>query len=159
MDTLEIDQQIQTLIHNAPQDGSTPALVEAIAPVLKRLAGQLRHSQYYIAQTLDNDWAITVLENREQPAVGKTVIYAFSTLKDVAAGPYPMQDPQMIALPVPVTHILFQMLAMDAINSTIFFDNPGDVTVGTEIQRQDLNDLIQAVLQPPAHPPIPPNFA
>ncbi len=110
---MDLDQQIQSLIENAPQDGSTPALVEAIAPALKQLAGQLRHSQYYIVQTVDQEWAVTSLQSRAQPNEEKTVVYAYSTLKDVSSGPYPMHDPTMMALPVPVTHILFQMLALE----------------------------------------------
>jgi hypothetical protein len=157
----QIDEQIQLLIDQAPQDGTTPALVEAIAPILKLLAGRLRHSQYYIVQTLEQDWAITILENREQPDMKKTVVYAYPSLKDVSASPYPLHDPQMIALPVPVTHILFQMVAMEAIDSTVFFEIPGNSDTGTEIQRQDLNQLIQSHLQQdaPVQPPLPPNIA
>lgn len=157
-----IEQQIQNLIDSAPQDGTTPALVEAIAPVLKLLAGQLRHPQYYIVQTLDHDWAMTTLTNQAQPAEEKTVIYAFPTLKDVSAGPYPVQDPQMMALPVPVTHILFQMLAMEAVDSTIFFEAPGNTMTGTEIRRQDLNNLIQSHLmnlQSAPNSSLPPDIA
>jgi hypothetical protein len=157
---MDLDEQIQALIDNAPQDGSTPALVEAIAPVLKLLASRLRHPQYYVAQTLNQEWAVTTLENRTQPEQQKTVIYAYATLKDVSTGPYPMQDPQMIALPVPVTHILFQMLAMDGVDSTIFFEVPEDSSIGTEIQRQDLNDLIQVHLQSQfTEPSLPPDIA
>ncbi|XHX78093.1 MAG: hypothetical protein RBJ76_27305 [Stenomitos frigidus ULC029] len=143
---MNIDQQIQELINDAPQDGNTPALVTAIAPVLKSLASQLRHVQYYIVQTLDQDWAITALQNQAQPELEKNVIYAFSTLKDVSNSPYPMHDPQMIALPIPVTHILFQMLAMEIIHSLIFFDTPGNTTTGTEIQREHLSELIESHL-------------
>ncbi|MGA7933170.1 MAG: hypothetical protein WCA35_06455 [Kovacikia sp.] len=159
---MSLDQQIQDLINNAPQDRTTPALVEAIAPVLTQLASQLRHLEYYIPQTLDQDWAITTLESRTQPAVEKTVIYAYPSLKDVASGPYPIQDPQMIALPVPVTHILFQMLAMEAVDSTIFFEVPGNVLNGTEIQREQLTQLIQTHLEnkhPGAGSTLPPNIA
>jgi hypothetical protein len=143
---MDIDQQIQELIDDAPQDGSTPNLVTTIAPVLKFLASQLRHAQYYIVQTLDQNWAITVLEHQGQPGLEKNVIYAFSNLKDVSTGPYPMHDPQMIALPVPVTHILFQMLAMEMIHSVIFFDAPGNTATGTEIQREQLSGLVEAHL-------------
>jgi len=41
-----LDKEIQLLIDNAPEDGVTPHVV-AIAPVLKLLAGQLRHSSLY----------------------------------------------------------------------------------------------------------------
>lgn len=71
-----------------------------------------------------------------------------------------MQDPRMIALPVPVTHILFQMLAMDGVDSTIFFEVPEDSSIGTEIQRQDLNHLIQVHLQSQlSEPSLPPDIA
>ncbi|UBF29399.1 hypothetical protein K9N68_17115 [Kovacikia minuta CCNUW1] len=159
---MDLDQQIQALIKNAPQDGTTPTLVEAIAPVLMDLAAQLRHLEYYIPQTLEQDWAITTLESRSDPPVEKTVIYAYPTLKDVAQSPYPIQDPQMIALPVPVTHILFQMLAMEAVDSTIFFEVPGNVINGTEIQREQLTQLIQFHLsnqQTGTGSTLPPNIA
>ena len=158
---MNIDQQIQELIDDAPQDGSTPTLVATIAPVLKILASQLRHTQYYIVQTLDQNWAITALENRAQPGLEKNVIYAFATLKDVSAGPYPMHDPQMIALPIPVTHILFQMLAMEMIYSVIFFDAPGNTAAGTEIQREQFSELIESHLLESQQPKsaLPPDFA
>jgi hypothetical protein len=156
---MDLDEQIQTLIQEAPQDGSTPALMEAIAPILKHLAQQLRHSQYYIVQTLDQDWAITTLGSQEQPEVQKVVVYAYPTLKDVASGPYPIQDPQMIALPIPVTHILFQMLAVEQINSIIFFESPGNTIAGTEIQRSELFNLVQSHLQTMQAPAVPPDIA
>ncbi len=159
---MDLDGQIQSLIANAPQDGSTPALVEAIAPALKQLAGQLRHSQYYIVQTVDQEWAVTSLQSRAQPNEEKTVVYAYSTLKDVSSGPYPMHDPLMMALPVPVTHILFQMLALEGVSSTIFFETPGNTNVGTEIQRDELTKLAQACLaqkQSGSSSPLPPDVA
>ncbi|MBW4695471.1 MAG: hypothetical protein KME27_27295 [Lyngbya sp. HA4199-MV5] len=159
---MNIDQQIQQLIDDAPQEGNTPTLVATIAPVLKFLASQLRHAQYYIVQTLDQSWAITTLENQAQPGLEKNVIYAFSSLKDVSTGPYPMHDPQMIALPLPVTHILFQMLATDMIHSIIFFDTSGNTAAGTEIQREQLTGLIESHLQQSQVPPgagLPPNIA
>jgi hypothetical protein len=143
---MNLDQQIQALIDNAPQDGTTPNLVATIAPALKLLAGQLRHSQYYVLQTLDQQWVLTTLSNRAQPGMEKNVIYAFPTLKDVATGPNSVQDPQLIAMPVPVTHILFQMMAMEAVDSTIFFETPGNVNAGTEVRREDLQTLVRAQL-------------
>ncbi|HEY9908048.1 MAG TPA: hypothetical protein V6D18_10670 [Thermosynechococcaceae cyanobacterium] len=159
---MDLDAQIQGLIADAPQDGSTPALVEAIAPVLKLLAGRLRHLQYYIVQTLDQDWAITTLENREQSTLTKNVVYAFPGLKDATQGPYPVQDPQMISLPVPSAHILFQMLVVEAIDSIVFFEVPGNAEVGIEIGREELNQLIQSHLsnlQPSIESQVPPNIA
>jgi hypothetical protein len=159
MDT-SLEAQIQELISNAPQDGTTPLLMEAIAPALKELAERLRHLNYFVAQTLDGSWAVTLLSHDTISDLQKQVIYAYPTLKDVSSGPYPMQDPQLIALPIPVTHILFQMAAMETVDSVIFFETPGNTTVGTEIQRTDLQTLVQAQLQQRFAPPqVPPDLA
>jgi hypothetical protein len=161
---MDLEQQIQVLIDNAPQDGTTPKVVEAIAPVLTLLASQLEHLQYHILQTLDQDWVLTTLSNRAQPEVEKNVIYAFPTLKD-AADFQSGSDPQIIAAVVPVTHILFQMLAIDTVNSVVFFDTPGNLTAGTEVRRDDLQNLIQRQLQqfqsvPRSYPSnLPPDIA
>lgn len=144
---MDLDQQIQALIEGAPQDGETPQLIESIAPILKTLAQRLRHSHYYVMQTLDNDWMMFTLNHRTQSEIEKNVIYAFPTLKDISIGPFSRSDPSLIALPVPVTHILFQMLAMSNIYSTIFFETPGNVTVGTEVQRAELEQLIHQFWQ------------
>jgi hypothetical protein len=158
---LDLDVQLQELIDDAPQDGVTPTLIEAIAPVLKQLASQLRHLEYYIAQTLDQNWAVTLLNHETQSGVQKQIIYAFPNLKDVSSGPYPMKDPQMIALPIPVIHILFQIVAMETVDSVVFFEVPGNTMVGTEVKRADLQTLIQTQLMPQASSssPVPPDIA
>lgn len=161
---MNLTQQIQALIDNAPADGTTPKMVKAIAPVLTMLASQLRHLDYHILQTLDQGWVVTTLSNRAQPEVEKNVVYAFPTLKD-AADFQSSWDPQIIAVPVPVTHILFQMLALHTVSSTVFFDTPGNLTAGTEVSRADLQRLVQAQLQhtysaPPSYPSnLPPTIA
>lgn len=156
---MDLDQQIQGLINNAPQDGTTPRAVTAIAPVLIQLAQRLKHLQYYVLQTLDQSWVVTTLSNRAQPSLEKNVIYAFPTLKDVTAAPQSLKDPQIIALAVPVTHILFQMTAMDTVDSAVFFETPGDALAGTEIHRHQLQALIQKHLQQSLPQQVPPNFA
>lgn len=157
---MDLEQQIQLLIDNAPQDGTTPKLVEALAPVLKLFANQLQHSEYHILQTLDQGWVVTTLSNRSQPEVEKKVIYAFATLKD-AVDFQSVSDPQILAMPVPATHILFQMLSLETVNSTVFFDTPSNLTAGTEVRRDDLQRLIQIQLQknrpvPRSYPSNPP---
>lgn len=161
---MDLTEQIQALIDNAPADGTTPKMVEAIAPILTTLASQLHHSDYHILQTLDQGWVVTTLSNRAQPEVEKNVVYAFPTLKD-AADFQSNWDPQIMAMPVPVTHILFQMLALDTVNSTVFFDTPGNLTAGTEVRREDLQRLVQTQLQhtqsaPRSYPSnLPPDIA
>jgi hypothetical protein len=158
---MNVDEQIQALIDQAPQDGSTPILVEAIAPALKLLASQLKHSQYYVIQNLQEQWVMTTITNNSQPDITKTVVYAYSDLKTIASmTPYSLRDPQFLTLPIPVIHILFQMVAMKTIDSVIFFEIPGNANAGKEIARKDLDNLIQLHLQKlQANPTVPPNFA
>jgi hypothetical protein len=161
---MDLEHQIQVLIENAPQDGVTPQVVEAIAPVLTLLARQLRHLDYHILQTLDQSWVVTTLSNRAQPDVEKNVIYAFPTLKD-ATDFQSVWDPQIMAVTIPVTHILFQMLAIDTITSIVFFDTPGNLADGKEVRRDELQQLIQTQLQqiqvfPRSYPSnLPPDIA
>lgn len=161
---MDLEQQIQSLIDNAPQDGVTPKVVEAIAPLLKLLASQLQHLEYHILQTVDGSWVVTTLSNRAQPDVEKNVIYAFPTLKD-ATDFQSAWDPKITAVPLPVTHILFQMLAIENVHSTVFFDTPGNLATGTEVRRNDLQDLVQKQLEqirsaPRSYPSnLPPDIA
>ncbi|HTL89046.1 MAG TPA: hypothetical protein VL134_06575 [Leptolyngbya sp.] len=155
---MNLDQQLQSLIQDAPKDGSTPQLIESIAPVLSAIAQRLRHLQYYVVQTLDQNWVMLTLNHRAQDETEKNVIYAFPSLKDVSSSPYNLADPNLIALPIPVTHILFQMLAMDKICSTIFFETPGNASIGTEVQRSEIEALIQEYWQGQADAVTEPNI-
>lgn len=149
---MDLDQQIQLLIDNAPQDGTTPLVVAAIAPVLKALAGRLHHSQYYILQNLDQGWVLTTLSNRANPAVEKRALYAFPTRQDATATAV---DTQVIAMPILVTHILFQLIALPTVDSTVFFETPGNLMTGLEVRREDIESLIQTQLkQNPLHTPL-----
>ncbi len=157
MDLADLDAQLQALVDNAPQDGTTPQLVAAIAPALRRLASQLKHSQYYVVQLLDENWVVTVVASRTQADVDRHLIYAFPTLADVSIGSSFVKDPNMIALPVPTANILFQLAAMEGVDSVIFFEVPGQPLTGTEIRRVDLQMLIQEQLR--QHSELPPDIA
>lgn len=154
---MDLDRQIRELIKDAPKDGVTPQLVAAIAPGLKVLAGNLRHRQYYIEQGFEQDWVVTTLRDRANPKFEKCVIYAFPTLQDVSMAAT-QSDAQVIAVPVPVTHLLFQLLALETVNSIIFFETPGELNTGIEIQRQDLQNLIQLHLKQSATPNPRPSY-
>lgn len=161
---MDLDRQIKVLIDEAPQDGVTPQVVAAVAPVLVLLANRLHHLQYYILQNLTQEWVVTTLSDRANPKITKRVIYAFPTLKDVSAVAVSEQDPQIVAAPLPVTHILFQLFALETVDSIIFFDTPGDLNKGTEIQRGELQKLIKSQMQPRSTPTspfdrIPPDIA
>ncbi|MFS8117290.1 MAG: hypothetical protein ACMG55_02190 [Microcoleus sp.] len=142
---MDLDLQIRSLIDKAPPDGSTPQILEAIAPALLLMAQQLQHLEYSILQTIDQSWAIVVLSNLKQPGREKRVIYAWSSLQDAlqaaAAGD------RLNSVSLPVTHILFQMIALEGLDSIVFFESPGNLEVGTEITREQVQNLINVYLQ------------
>lgn len=151
MTTDPLDQQIQVLIDDAAKNNVAPDVIRAIAPVLKAFAQRLSHSEYFVVQNLNQQWVITIL-NRKQPDqsnVEKRMIYAYSALDDVKKGPTPMQmnDPNLMAIPMPITHILFQLFSMKQIESVIFLDTPGQPSRGVEVRRQDVDLAIKMQLQ------------
>ncbi|XGB43463.1 MAG: hypothetical protein LVS60_06905 [Nodosilinea sp. LVE1205-7] len=150
---MDLDSQIDLLLRNTEEDGLTVAAVSPIAPLLKAIAEQLKHRQYYVLKTLEQGWLMTTLSNSNQPTSQKTVVYAYPTLKDAAASQASSKDPQVMALPVPIIHLLFQLLAMQPIDSLIFYEQSGQAAQGIEIRRQDLELLVQAQLQPQSIPP------
>jgi len=140
-----ITEQIQRLIQQAPTDQARADL-QTIAPVLSAVASRLQHLQYYLLQTVEQRWVMTTLQHREQPRVTKTVIYAYSSLEAVKAA-QPNPDPQLLALPVPTVDILFQLLAIDPVESMIFLEQSQHP--GVEISRELLQRLIAQHLQTP----------
>ncbi len=156
---MDLDQQLQVLIDNAPQDGTTPYAVAAVAPMLKAIASQLKHREYYILHSLEQEWVLLTLRNQSQPEVEKTVIYAFPTLKDISFSPYSLNDPNLMASPLPIIHILFQMIALNTIDSIIFMETPGDPQSGVELRQEDIQTLLHQQLQERLSPTIPPDLA
>lgn len=157
---MDLDAQIQLLIDNAPHDGITPQLVAAIAPVLKAIARQLGHPQYYILQSLESEWVVTTLSNRANPKLEKRVVYAFPTLKDATLTSSGGLDSQVIATAIPVIQILFQLMALEPVDSIVFFETSGTTTNTVEVRRTDLQDRIQQKLQKNrTSKQVPPNIA
>ena len=144
---MDLQAQIQFLIKNAPQDGITPQLVAAIAPALIQIAQKLRLPQYYILQNPFGDWVLTTLSNKSNPQLQKQVIYAYPTLQDVSTTSGVGFDPQMIAAPIGVIEILFQIVALQPVDSIIFFDTPGTTANAVEIPRLQVNSIIESSLQ------------
>ncbi len=140
---MDLNEQLQLLIDNAPQDGSTPAAIEqAVVPVLRLFAQRLQHLDYYVLQSLDGGWVLTTLSHREQPGVQKYAIYAFPTLADARAF-QSESDPELMAAPLPVAHILFQIFALKQVDSILFMETPGNLNQGLEVKREDLQQLVQ----------------
>ncbi|WP_138496898.1 hypothetical protein [Nostoc sp. PA-18-2419] len=157
---MDLQTQIQLLIDNAPRDGITPNLITAIAPALRAIAQKLRYSQYYILQSSEGNWVLTTLSNRTNPELEKQVIYAFPTIQDVSLISTAGLDPQMLTKIVPVTHILFQLLALEPVDSIVFLETPGQTTHTFQVQRTDLEKLMQQQLRQMRSPKhIPPDIA
>ncbi|WP_071517721.1 hypothetical protein [Geitlerinema sp. PCC 9228] len=144
---MSLDQQIEQLVAEAPPDGQTPQIVKAIAPALKYFAGKLQHQHYYILQNLDERWVVHTLSNRAQPEKQKRVIYAFPSVKDATQNLTTSPTSQAVAISMPVTHILFQLLALKTIDSLIFFETPGNLSSGVEVGQEDFQNLIQVQLK------------
>ncbi|MEL7036684.1 MAG: hypothetical protein AAFO04_13845 [Cyanobacteria bacterium J06592_8] len=144
---MDLDQQIQVLIDNAPQDGTTPGVIAAIAPALKVLAEQLPSTHYYILQSSDRSWVITTLSHLDQLDLQKQVIYAYPSLEDAAKHSNVSLDSNVEATPIAVTHILFQMVAIQPLDSVIFLETPGNSEQGIEVKRSEVQDLIRVYLE------------
>lgn len=147
IDDMDINQQIQMLVQQAPQYGASSREVEAIAPALITVADRLKHPEYYVLQTLEQNWVMTVLNHPTESEVTKNVLSVFPTLEDAKTNASGFENARLIAVPIPVIHILFQMLAMEPLDSIIFFEQPRDFNTGTEVTRASLLELVQLSLQ------------
>lgn len=151
---MNIDQQLQNLIEEAPKFGVPAIIMEnGVIPIINAFAQQLGHSQYYLRQTLDNNLVLTILGNDQHPELEKRVIYAFPTVE--AAAQFPdskINSPDIVAQEVPVSEILFQMFTMKEVDSVIFVDEPDKYQQSKEIYcnklqsaiRQNLSNLINS---------------
>ena len=138
---MELDQQLKSLIQEAANyDVPTRVMKEAIAPVLKSLATQLQHEQYYIIQNLESDWVLTTITN-PQSKQEKKVIYAFATVKHAAIEGKANRD--LIAAPISVVELLFRLFSLQQVDSIIFMIDPSNPNKGVEIRRDRFLDLIQ----------------
>ena len=145
---MTLEEQIATLVAEAPQDGRIRvAIAKAVAPVLQAtIAGQLQHLEYQILQSGDRgDWVVTTLAHRQDPNKEKRVVYAFAAAADARAF-YQGTDPQAILVEFPVAQLLFRLLSLP-VESIVFFDRPGDLQNGHEIERSALQAQIQQQLQ------------
>ncbi|HHP7230993.1 MAG TPA: hypothetical protein ACFCUY_09055 [Xenococcaceae cyanobacterium] len=144
---MDLTQQLQILIDDAPKYGlSTVVIQQAIAPVLEILGQRLGHTEYYILQNLSDQWVVHTISQQDSNEASKQVIYAFSSLED-AASFQGKQNPDILAAPLPITHILFRLFSLSSIDSMVFFTQPDDLNTAIELKRSDLQSLIQQQLK------------
>lgn len=140
---MDIAKQIQILIEEAPDD-TTGQAISLVAPLLTEIAGQLPQQLYYVVQSLGQGWVMTTLRGRQDPKASKTVVYAYPSLAAAALGVG--DNPQMMALPHPSTHLLFQLLSLKQVDSIIFMQEKGKGQ-GVEVPRTMLEQVMRSQLQ------------
>ncbi|BBA79451.1 hypothetical protein RGRSB_0939 [cyanobacterium endosymbiont of Rhopalodia gibberula] len=149
---MNIEKQLEILANDAPKYGVSIEIMErAVNPVLKFFASQHKQTDYFVLHASDRHWIITTLNNRKQPQITKQVVYGFVNRQD-ARDFQNTVDSSSVNFPinivsVPITHLFFQMFAVRQVDSIILMDNPNNKTQGIEIQREDIENMIQKQLQ------------
>jgi hypothetical protein len=139
---MTLDQQVQALLQDAPDDPEMRQITRIFIPVLKSLAGKRRHLQYFVLQTDSGEWVRLSLINRTQSNREKTVVYAFSTVEDAEMSVEIGQDPRCNAVPVAVIDLLFKFFAFNLGESLVFFEKPGDRVKGVEVPRSEFEEAL-----------------
>lgn len=155
---LDIDQQLQNLIDGAPQEADLRTAIKTVAPVIKTVAKQLKHSEYYILQSISRQWLQATIAHKDSPAQPKRVIYAYPSLAAAAGDKLAKSNPGLMALPVPVAQLLFQLPSIEPVDSLIFLETLArDQAI--EVRRRDLKLLFQSQLTQGMKPQVPPDIA
>ncbi|MEL7226658.1 MAG: hypothetical protein AAGL17_17935 [Cyanobacteria bacterium J06576_12] len=154
----DIDQQLQQLIEGAPQEADLKAAIKTVSPVIKTVAKQLKHSQYYILQSISRQWLQATIAHKDSPTKPKRVIYAYPSLAAAASDKLAKSNPGLMALPVPVAQLLFQLPSIEPVDSLIFLETDSrDQAI--EVRRTDLKILFQSQLTQNMKPQVPPDIA
>ena len=143
---MDIEQQLKLLTVDAASHGVPVVVMErAIAPVLKMLATQLQHDEYYVLQNLESEWVLTTIENAKLKQQ-KKVIYAFVTVRDAMTF-QGKNNPDLIAAPISVIQLLFRLFSLHQADSIIFMNNSSDLNNGIEVKGDRLRNLIQQQIE------------
>jgi hypothetical protein len=141
---MDLQDQVQALIENAPADETTREGVRVVAKALSEVAQGLGHREYYVLQNFQQQWQVTTLQHRSQDDVQKTVLYAYAHLINATQA---AQSDDLIAVPVPIVQLLFQFFSFENVDSFLFVDNLHDPNQIREIALQDLQALVHAFLE------------
>jgi hypothetical protein len=151
-----LDKQLRILIDEAAGYGVPPIVMEkAIIPVLKLFLRELKNSKYFICQNPQGNWLMTTIQQKDNPTQQKKVIYAFTSQKDAWDS---LVDRDLRVISLPVTEILLRLFSVREIDSLIFLDVPGNIIKGKEIDRVQMEQLIDEKIQT-TFSSSPPNIA
>ena len=155
---MNIDQQLQDLIKGAPPEADLKQAIKTVAPVIQAIAKQLKHSEYYILQSVNQQWLQATVAHKDNPTQPKKVVYAYPSLAAAAGDKLAKSNPGLMALPIPVARLLFQLPSIDPVDSLIFIETDSrDHAI--EVRRIDLKTLFQNQLTQDMQPQVPPNIA
>ena len=155
---MTIDQQLQSLIEEAPSSANLKEAIQVVSPVIFEVARQLQHLEYYILQTGGRQWLQATIAHKDNPTQPRRVIYAYSSLSSAAGDKLAASNPNLMAVPVPVAQLLFQLPAISPVDSLIFLETEArDQAV--EVRRRDLKAMFHSRLSQRAKSHVPPDIA
>ncbi len=155
---MTIDQQLESLIETAPPEANIKQAIQVVAPVIRSVAQQLQHLEYYILQSAGRQWLQATITRKDHPAEPKRVIYAYPSLSAAAGDKLSTSNPGLMAIPMPVAQLLFQLPSISPVDSLIFLENEArDQAI--EVRRDDVKAMFQSQLAQSIKPQVPPDIA
>jgi len=159
---MDIDQQLQDLIDGAPPEADLKQAIQVVAPVIRAIAKQLTHPQYFILQSVSKQWLQATIAHKSSPAQPKRVIYAYPSLAAAANDKLAKSNPGLMALPLPVAELLFRLPAIEPVDSLIFLEtDTRDQAI--EVKRSEIKALFQGQIsqnmRSPSQSQLPPDIA
>jgi hypothetical protein len=148
--TMNLDTQLQLLIDGAP-DAESRMSVIAIGSILKQIAETFGHEDYFICQSAAGDWSITTMRHKDRSDEIQ-VLYAYSKPELV-----PIEGDD-IAFRMPIIRLLFEVLAIPAIDRVFFVHNSDESKGLRTIGREDLERSISEHLQKIQKTDLPPDL-
>lgn len=155
---MTIDQQLQSLIDSAPPEANLGAAIRVVSPIIRGVAQQLQHLEYYILQSVSRQWLQATIARKDRPDQPKRVIYAYPSLSSAASDKLATSNPDLMALPVPVAQLLFQLPSIEPVDSLIFLEDESR-SQAMEVRREELRAMFQSQLAQSVKPQIPPDIA
>ncbi|MEL7360004.1 MAG: hypothetical protein AAFN40_26160 [Cyanobacteria bacterium J06560_6] len=155
---MDIEQQLQALIDGAPPEADLQNAIKTVAPVIRNVAKQLKYAEYYILQSVSRQWLQATIAHKDSPSQPKRVVYAYPSLAAAAGDKLAKSNPGLMALPVPVAQLLFQLPSIEPVDSLIFLETEArDQAI--EVRRSDLKTLFQSQLTQKMKAQVPPDIA